>query len=81
MAQFVEALRNAARRAYCSQVRQSPQWFSNLREVVLPGDLVRRGDALNKWICGPDADTDSPPLPFEGGQCAGVSYQVFLTRN
>lgn len=80
MASFPDALRSGLRRAYCSQVRQSPTWFSNLREVLVGGDLLRRGDALNRWVCGTDPD-EPPPIepPFTGGQCPGVSYLVTVT--
>ncbi len=79
MATFLQGLRDGLRRSYCSQVRNTPQWFSNLREVVLTGDLIRRGDAINKWVCGPDQPpAELPPPPFPGGQCNEV-YLVDIT--
>lgn len=81
MSTFSDGLKNAIRTAYCSQVSNSPTWFANLRNAIIPADVRQVADNLNNWVCGaPSDDTDFPNTPFEGGQCAGAEYTVrFLT--
>lgn len=81
MASFIESLRAAARTAYCSNVASSPQWFGNLRRVILPPGLIDLADRINRSICGPDAVTTPVPPPFTGGQCPGIRYQVPCTSS
>lgn len=80
MVSFVEGLASGLRSAYCSQVSGTPQWFSNLRSVLIPGDVRRSADNLNRWICdSPTDEISDPTLPFEGGQCPGTLYEVLGT--
>lgn len=76
MSTFSDRLKDAARSAYCSQVSNSPTWFSNLRNVIIPAGVRQVADNLNNWVCGaPSDDTDFPAPPFEGGQCP-IPYRV-----
>jgi len=79
MTTFVEGLRQGLKSAYCSQVASSPQWFTNLRRVLVPGVLREAADNLYTWVCDIPPE-DAPPIPpptFEGGQCEGVAYRCF----
>lgn len=70
MVSFIQGVTNGLRNAYCTQVANSPQWFSNIREILVPRDLKSAGDNLNRWVCDlPPDDTVFPPPPFTGGQC------------
>ena len=76
MSTLRDGILSAARDAYCTQVRSSPQWFGNLRRVLTPTDLRQRADFLIQWVCGePPNSEDWPDPPFSGGQCP-VRYQV-----
>jgi hypothetical protein len=82
MTTFSEGLRQGLKNAYCSQVASSPQWFTNLRRVLVPGALRDAADNLYTWICDiPQGDAPPPPPPqFEGGQCPGVTYNATAIR-
>jgi len=79
LATFAEGLRAGLKSAYCSQVANSPQWFGNLRSVLVSGDLRERADNLYRWVCDvpPDEPSGVEP-PFTGGQCP-VKYIVTYT--
>lgn len=75
MPSFREGLLSGLKSAYCQQVANSPQWFGNLRAVLVSGDLIQRGDNLYRWVC--DVPPDEPPgidYPSVGGQCSGRAY-------
>jgi len=77
MVSFIEGLKSGLKSAYCSEVSNTPQWFANLRSVLIPGSLREQADNLNRWICDlPPDETADIPTPVTGGQCPGVTYQV-----
>ncbi len=78
MVSFIDGLTDGLKNAYCQEVSNSPTWFSNLRNVLIPGGIVDVADRLNRWVCDrPPGDLPGLPQPeFTGGQCAGVSYRV-----
>jgi len=79
MVSFAEGLRAGLKSAYCSQVANSPQWFGNLRSVLVSGDLRERADNLYRWVCDVPPDEPSGVVPpFTGGQCP-VKYIVTYT--
>lgn len=77
---FREAVVSKIREVYCAQVNGSPQWFSNLREVLIPGGILNAADAINRWACN-TGESPIPPLPpFTGGQCPGTTYAFEVGR-
>jgi len=80
MGTFADGIREGLRSAYCSQVAGSPQWFTNLRRVLVPNPLREGADNLYRWICNTPTAPALPDPPFTGGQCPGVGYNVFATR-
>jgi len=74
---FADGIRDGLRSAYCSQVAGSPQWFTNLRRVLVPRPLREGADNLYRWVCNQPTENAPPlpPPPFAGGQCS-VGYTV-----
>jgi len=80
MGSFSDGIREGLRSAYCSQVAGAPQWFTNLRRVLVPNPLREGADNLYRWICNqpPENAPALPPPPFTGGQCP-IEYAVTIT--
>lgn len=78
MGSFADGLREGLKTAYCSQVASSPQWFTNLRRVLVPNPLREGADNLYRWICDNPNAPELPPPPFTGGQCP-IAYRVTIT--
>lgn len=80
MGSLGDGLLGGMRDAYCSNLRNQPQWWGNLRDVLTPSPFKEAGDFVNDWICGDGEDTFPPP-PFDGGQCPGVNYSCLWVNN
>jgi hypothetical protein len=81
MVTFLQGLTDSVRSAYCSQIRDTPQWFANLRRVVIPGGITDAADRFNRVVCNTDPDDvpELPPPDFTGGQCDCARYTVRVT--
>lgn len=79
MAGFLDTVKQAIKSAYCSQVRNSPEWFGALRDIVIPEGVVDAANAFNRAICNStdDASGSVPGPQFIGGQCPGSRYEFF----
>ena len=82
MGTFADGIRDGLRSAYCSQVAGSPQWFTNLRRVLVPNPLREGADNLYRWICNQPTGNAPllPPPPFAGGQCP-IQYRFEIRFN
>lgn len=82
MVGFLVAAAEAVRSAQC-QVLSANEYlagsvgrFNPVARVTAPIAL----NAIRRLLgCDPQDDYENPDPPFTGGQCAGVSYQVFLS--
>lgn len=81
MAGFLDSVKTAIKAAYCSEVSKSPEWFGNLRRIVVPDGLANAADAFNRSVCNSDDSAQDflPAPPFFGGQCQGQRYQITLS--
>jgi hypothetical protein len=79
MASFFEALNNAARGAACSIIGGTAFVDGFMRDIGVPGTgaYQDRTRALRRQLCNNSEDTvPVPGIPFSGGQCPGVLYEI-----
>jgi hypothetical protein len=78
---FSEAAAQAVQGAACSLLALSDEGTRWINSVIgADGDFGNVAGALRKNVCNESAPTGNygPTLPFSGGQCSGVEYQITL---
>ena len=67
---------NAAAKMICGIYGKSPSTVVNI--IPAGGGLIDNSRGVFDDLCAPNQLPPAPSLPFSGGQCDGVGYNVFL---
>lgn len=77
MAGFIEAAKDAVKANVCLALAASDTLVGLQRRAIgLDPNLFNIAGGLRKSLCN-DPDVPQPEVPFTGGQCPGVNYDVF----
>ena len=67
---------NAAAKMICGIYGKSPSTVVNI--IPAGGGLIDNSRGVFDDLCAPNQLPPAPSLPFSGGQCDGIGYNVFL---